>query len=97
MDDSPTSQQSPTNRHEAKDVRACNTASSPNRVELLWPGKRTEVDRVALPFQRIEIVNESRATREAEKGTILREMRVAEVGEGRWAGATGPAEQGGRP
>jgi adenine-specific DNA-methyltransferase len=39
----------------------------PTRVELTWPGKRHEVDRVMLPFQCIEIVNESRATREAEK------------------------------
>lgn len=37
------------------------------RVELVWPGKKREVDRVVLPFQQIEIVNESRATREAEK------------------------------
>jgi len=43
------------------------------RTELVWPGKydedgrRCEVDRVSLPFQVIERVNESRATREAEK------------------------------
>jgi adenine-specific DNA-methyltransferase len=43
------------------------------RTELVWPGKydeqgkRREVDRVSLPFQIIERVNESRATREAEK------------------------------
>lgn len=43
------------------------------RTELVWPGKydeegrRTEVGRVSLPFQVIERVNESRATREAEK------------------------------
>lgn len=43
------------------------------RTELVWPGKyddqgrRREVDRVPLPFQVIERVNESRATREAEK------------------------------
>jgi adenine-specific DNA-methyltransferase len=44
------------------------------RTELVWPGKynedgtRTEVPRVSLPFQVIESVNESRATREAKKG-----------------------------
>lgn len=43
----------------------------PSRVELVWPGKRREVDRVVLPFQCIEIVNESRATREAEKAMPL--------------------------
>lgn len=44
-----------------------------NRTELIWPGKyddegrRREVERVDLPFQVIERVNESRATREVEK------------------------------
>jgi hypothetical protein len=43
------------------------------RTELVWPGKydddgnRREVPRVSLPFQVIETVNESRATREAAK------------------------------
>jgi len=34
-------------------------------VELVWEGKRKEVERVPLPFQRVEIINESRATRRA--------------------------------
>ena len=44
------------------------------RTELVWPGKYNEdgtlkgVPRVSLPFQVIETVNESRATREAQKG-----------------------------
>ncbi len=44
-----------------------------NKVELVWPGKYNEdgtlkeVPRVSLPFQVIETVNESRATREAAK------------------------------
>lgn len=44
-----------------------------NKTELVWPGKydehgnRRDVERVSLPFQVIERVNESRATREAEK------------------------------
>jgi adenine-specific DNA-methyltransferase len=44
------------------------------KTELVWPGKynedgtRKEVSRVSLPFQVIETVNESRATREAKKG-----------------------------
>lgn len=43
------------------------------RTELVWPGKydtdggRVEPERVSLPFQVIERVNESRATREREK------------------------------
>lgn len=47
----------------------------PKRVELVWEGKRGEVDRIALPFQRIEIVNESRATREAERDTLFRQVK----------------------
>lgn len=43
---------------------------------LYWKGKRTKVDRIVLPFQSLEVVetiNESRATREKEKGTIFRQ------------------------
>ena len=36
----------------------------PRGVELVWPGKRTQVERIALPFQTIETVNEGRAARE---------------------------------
>ena len=41
-----------------------------NGVELVWEGKRKDVERVPLPFQRVEIINESRATREA--GPLMR-------------------------
>lgn len=34
---------------------------------LYWQGKRTEVERISRPFQTIETINESRATREKEK------------------------------
>src|SRR5881397_2447950 len=43
------------------------------KTELVWPGKynedgtKKEVPRVSLPFQVIETINESRATREASK------------------------------
>jgi len=43
------------------------------KTELVWPGKYQEdgsltaVPRVSLPFQVIESVNESRATRESRK------------------------------
>jgi DNA modification methylase len=46
------------------------------RTELVWPGKYNEdgtlkeVPRVSLPFQVIETVNKSRATREAKKGGV---------------------------
>lgn len=34
---------------------------------LYWQGKKTEVERIVLPFQTIETINETRATREKEK------------------------------
>ena len=46
------------------------------RTELVWPGKYNEdgtlqeLPRVSLPFQVIETVNESRATREVKKGGV---------------------------
>jgi DNA modification methylase len=56
-----------------------------NRTELVWPGKydedgkRKEVERISLPFQVIERVNEARATREAKKAS---EMTLFDVWEG---------------
>jgi DNA modification methylase len=41
-----------------------NELNQVTRTGLYWPGKRTEVDRIALPFQVVETVNVSRATRE---------------------------------
>jgi hypothetical protein len=56
-----------------KDLPAKKTADMP--TGLYWKGKKTEVDRVVLPFQTIETINESRATRESEKGTFLKAFR----------------------
>ena len=44
--------------------RATGIGGGPTRTELVWPGKRTEVERIALPFQVVETINQSRATRE---------------------------------
>jgi adenine-specific DNA-methyltransferase len=58
------------------------------KTELVWPGKYNEdgtlkeVPRVSLPFQVIETVNESRATREAQKATSLGLFDVYEGNEG---------------
>ena len=47
------------------------------KTELVWPGKynedgtRKEVPRVSLPFQVIETINESRATRQVQKTKSL--------------------------
>ena len=58
------------------------------RTELVWPGKynddgtRKEVPRVSLPFQVIETINESRATREAKKERQPTLFDVWEAAEG---------------
>jgi len=58
------------------------------KTELVWPGKynedgtRREVPRVSLPFQVIERVNESRATREAKKGGTQSLFDIYEANEG---------------
>jgi len=50
------------------------------KTELVWPGKYNEdgtikeVPRVNLPFQVIETINESRATREAKKGGVQKTL-----------------------
>jgi adenine-specific DNA-methyltransferase len=41
-------------------------------VRLEWEGKPTQVERVSLPFQTVETINESRATRERDEGSLLR-------------------------
>jgi len=35
-----------------------------DKTELVWPGKRTEVERVELPFQTIETINLPRGSRQ---------------------------------
>jgi len=40
-------------------------------VRLEWEGKPTRVDRLSLPFQTVETINESRATRERDTGALF--------------------------
>ena len=57
-----------------------------NKTELVWPGKYNddgtlrEIPRVSLPFQIIETVNESRATRDAKKDPQQRSLFDAYAG-----------------
>ena len=37
-----------------------------DKTELIWPGKRTEVERVELPFQTIETINLPRGVRQKD-------------------------------
>ena len=41
-------------------------------VRLEWEGKPKQVERLNLPFQTVETINESRATRERDAGSLLR-------------------------
>lgn len=48
-------------------MRKKNNNNQPiERTELIWPGKRKEVERVELPFQTIETINLPRGTRQEE-------------------------------
>jgi DNA modification methylase len=40
-------------------------------VRLEWDGKPQQVERLSLPFQTVETINESRATRERDLGSLL--------------------------
>lgn len=40
-------------------------------VRLEWEGKPTHVERLGLPFQTVETINESRTTRERDRGSLL--------------------------
>ena len=40
-------------------------------VRLEWEGKPRQVERLSLPFQTVETINESRATRERDAGSLL--------------------------
>jgi len=50
-------------------------------VRLEWEGKPAEVERLSLPFQTVETINESRATRERDSGSLL--QTDADIGAGR--------------
>jgi adenine-specific DNA-methyltransferase len=46
-------------------------------VRLEWEGKPTRVERFALPFQTVERINESRATRERDSGGLFGSGRLS--------------------
>jgi DNA modification methylase len=59
-----------------KNQAAANAAPPRDAVKdgvprLTWATKPSTVERVALPFQVVETINESRATREAERGSLF--------------------------
>lgn len=55
------------------------------KTGLYWEGKRTDVERISLPFQAIETINESRATREElKKMPLARGMGMDKAEETGW-------------
>ena len=46
-------------------------------VRLEWEGRPQQVERLSLPFQTVETINESRATRERDVGSLLRTQSQA--------------------
>ena len=47
-----------------------------DRTGLYWPGKKTEVERIILPFQVVETINESKADREkAQRDLFTKQAR----------------------
>ena len=49
-------------------------------VRLEWEGKPQQVERLSLPFQTVETINESRATRERDAGSLLQSPARVETG-----------------
>ena len=49
-------------------------------VRLEWEGKPQQVERLVLPFQTVETINESRATRERHAGSLLRPEAHSKAG-----------------
>lgn len=52
-------------------------------VRLEWEGKPTRIERLSLPFQTVETINESRATRERDHGSLLAGAQHAPPGRNR--------------
>ena len=50
-------------------------------VQLEWNGKPTRVERLSLPFQTVETINESRATRERDAGALFGSAESAAAAE----------------
>ena len=48
-------------------------------VRLEWEGKPQQVERLTLPFQTVETINESRATRERDAGSLLQTQARADA------------------
>ena len=56
----------------------CSPTADYERVELVWPGKGKPVDRVSLPFQTIERVNDVRRSRDMQAGLVNQTSRARE-------------------
>lgn len=59
----------------------CSPSGDYERVELVWPGKGKPVERVSLPFQTIERVNDVRRSRDGQAGLTTHFSRGREKSE----------------
>ena len=57
----------------------CSEAQDYERVELVWPGKNKPIERVSLPFQTIERVNDVRRSRSAQAELVGAPSRAREI------------------
>ena len=58
----------------------CSQDADYERVELVWPGKNRPVERVSLPFQTIERVNDVRRSRGAQAELVVGSRVRARIG-----------------
>jgi len=56
---------------QAQEQSGIQAASKDGTPHLVWHSKPSVVERISLPFQVVETINESRATREAQRGTLF--------------------------
>lgn len=55
----------------SSDGKVSGNGHSPTCTELVWTGERTQVNRISLPFQVVETVNQSHANREQPPAPII--------------------------
>src|SRR5438874_2673118 len=60
-----------TDREQERAARPSHDGSKDATPRLTWASKPTTVEQVSLPFQVVETINESRATRETERGSLF--------------------------
>lgn len=65
------------------ETRSTKASAKKQAPSLEWPAKPSVVERPSLPFQVVETINESRATREAQRGSLFSLDKPTAVGAAR--------------